>query len=128
MSITVRWDDEDAGRVVLDCDRDWDWVALRQAALDVIALEASAGRTVDVIVDLRRSAARLRLNDVAHIRQVMRVCPEGDHGLIVLVTRDPLFGVMAGVVVRLFTRLAGRMYLAPTLEEARQLITRLKQA
>ncbi len=122
MSIAVSWDDESTGRILLDCDRDWDWIALRQAALEIIALEAQAGRMVDVIVDLRRGAARFRLDDMANIRQLLRVCPEGEHGLIVLVTRDPLFSVIASVARRMFTRFAGRLYLAPTLEEARQFI------
>lgn len=122
MGITVRWDDEVSGCVVMSCDREWDWVALRQAALDVIAMETRSGRLADVIVDLRQGAPRFRLDDMGHVHRLLTMCPEGNQGPIVLVTRDPRIGAVVRVARRTFARLSGRLLVAETLEEARQKI------
>lgn len=106
----------------MSCDREWDWMALRQAALDVIAMEASANRLVDVIIDLRQGAPRFRLDDMGHIHRLLALCPEGNQGPIVLVTRDPRISAVVRVARRMFTRLSRRLLVAETLEEARQLV------
>jgi len=119
--LVLTWDDESQTIVRLDVQRDYTWAEFDDAVARVSEWVAAHPHRCDIIANLGRASAETGgLGAVQRALHALAGLPD-NVGLIVLVV-PPLAGMLLAAARRIDPKIAGRVYTAPTLDKAREVI------
>lgn len=124
MGIELVWDETVPNVVHYRFQKGWTWENFRQTALKEHRWgEALNGERYDIIGDLTQAS----VPGGTPFTNVTRLFDQGPHNRsMIVITGSSIARVFIDVAGRAYPRVKGRFHAAPTIEEARHLILRLR--
>lgn len=124
MPIDIEWYNEAKTIILQTFDGEFSVEELSKVAVESAAMVTSVSHTVDQIVDFRKVNFR-NANLIGAMRTVDRKTPD-NQGCVVLVGVNPYLARMLGMAQRIAPRSSRNLQVAKDIEEAVNLITRLR--